>query len=71
MTKNLLKEIMLKPTEENDSFETEKFVETIQNGYLADRGTKFQTKKTFGPQNESKKKVMPKLDELRKQIKNK
>ena len=49
MTKNLLKEIMLKPTEENDPFETGKFVETIQNGYLADRGTKFQTKKTFGP----------------------
>jgi CRISPR/Cas system-associated exonuclease Cas4 (RecB family) len=49
MTKNLIKEIMLKPSEENDPFKAEEFVKTIEQGYIAERGTKFQTKKSFSP----------------------
>jgi hypothetical protein len=40
-------------------------------GNTPGQGHGVDTSKTFGPQNESKKKVMPKLSELRKQIKNK
>jgi len=38
---------------------------------LPGQGGDVAPKEAFGPQNESKKKVMPKLNELRKQIKNK
>jgi hypothetical protein len=41
------------------------------SGNTPGQGHGVDTKKGFGPQLESKKKVMPKLDELRKQIKNK
>jgi hypothetical protein len=40
-------------------------------GNTPGQGHGVDTSKTFGPQNESKKKVMPKLSELRKQTKNK
>lgn len=41
------------------------------SGNTPGQGHGVDTSKGFGPQNESKKKVMPKLSELRKQIKNK
>ena len=49
MTKNLIKQIMLKPAEEDDRFDSKAFIETIEKGYLVDRGTKFTQKKTFSP----------------------
>jgi CRISPR/Cas system-associated exonuclease Cas4 (RecB family) len=49
MTKNLLKQIMLKPTEENDEFGAADFIKTIEGGYVSERGTKFQKKKMFSP----------------------
>ena len=49
MTKNLIKHMMAKEDNSENSFEAEKFVETINNGYTANLETKFQTKKKFIP----------------------
>jgi len=50
MTKNLLQQVMLKKIEKNESFlNTEELIEKIQHGYIAQRGPKFQQKKTFAP----------------------
>ena len=46
-------------------------IDKQMGGNTPGQGHGVDTKKTFGPQNENKKKVMPKLNELRKQIKNK
>ena len=41
---------MLKKIEKNESFlNTEELIEKIQHGYIAQRGPKFQQKKTFAP----------------------
>lgn len=45
--------------------------QVIQKELPGKEGADVAPKEAFGPQNESKKKVMPKLNELRKQIKNK
>lgn len=45
--------------------------QVIQKELPGKEGGDVAPKEAFGPQNESKKKVMPKLNELRKQIKNK
>ena len=50
MTKNLLQQVMLKKIEKSESFlNTEELIEKIQHGYIAQRGPKFQQKKTFAP----------------------
>lgn len=50
MTKNLLQSVMLKKVEETKSFlNTEDLIAKIQHGYVANRGPKFQQKKTFAP----------------------
>jgi CRISPR/Cas system-associated exonuclease Cas4 (RecB family) len=50
MTKNLLQSVMVKKIEENKSFlDAEALIEKIQHGYIAQRGPKFQQKKTFAP----------------------
>jgi CRISPR/Cas system-associated exonuclease Cas4 (RecB family) len=49
MTKNLLKEIMLKPAEKPEIIDTKALIEKINNGYIAKRVSKHQVKKTFAP----------------------
>lgn len=50
MTKNLLQSVMLKKVEETKSFlNTQDLIEKIQHGYIANRGPKYQQKKTFAP----------------------
>jgi CRISPR/Cas system-associated exonuclease Cas4 (RecB family) len=50
MTKNLLQSVMVKKVEQQKSFlNTQDLIEKIQHGYIAQRGPKFQTKKTFAP----------------------
>ena len=50
MTKNLLKQIMIKtPTASKPAFDVTGIAEKINNGYLANQDPKFMTKKTFAP----------------------
>lgn len=56
MTKNLLKQVMLKESEHKEAmakqniiFNAEDMVAKIQSGYVADRGPKFTKKKSFAP----------------------
>ena len=49
MTKNLIEQIMLEKSTGNGAFDTAGFIETLQNGYLAERGPKFTQKKAFSP----------------------
>jgi CRISPR/Cas system-associated exonuclease Cas4 (RecB family) len=49
MTKNLIKQMMVKPAEGEDSFDAAGFVETINKGYTANLETRFQVKKKFIP----------------------
>ena len=51
MAKNLLQQVMLKSVEnDKKSFlDTQELIDKINYGYIAKRGTKFQTKKTFAP----------------------
>ena len=49
MTKNLLKQIMLKPNEPSKILDTDALIEKINSGYIAKRGPKHQVKKTFAP----------------------
>lgn len=49
MAKNLLQEIMIKKAETDPTFDSRALIEKIESGYLADRGPKHQTKKTFSP----------------------
>jgi len=56
MTKSLLKQVMLKETEKREAiakqniiFNAEDMIEKIRSGYIADRGPKLTTKKTFAP----------------------
>lgn len=49
MTKNLLKQIMIKPEDESHIFDTKSLIEKINSGYIAKRGPKHQIKKTFAP----------------------
>ena len=50
MAKNLLNQIMLRDGPDKKSFlDTKKLIEKINYGYIAKRGTKFTTKKTFAP----------------------
>ena len=51
MAKNLLQQVMLKSVEnDKKSFlDTQELIDKINYGYIAKRGPKFQTKKTFAP----------------------
>lgn len=49
MTKNLLKQVLMKPVEKSKTLNQEELVEKIQGGYTINRVTKFQKKKTFAP----------------------
>ena len=49
MTKNLIEQIMLQKPKEDDSFNAKEFIDTLEKGYLAERGAKFTKKKTFSP----------------------
>lgn len=52
MAKNLLQQVMLKAdsAQQKKSFlNTQELIDKINYGYVAKRGTKFQTKKTFAP----------------------
>lgn len=49
MTKNLLKEIMLRPKDKPEIINTKALIEKINYGYIAKRGDKHQIKKTFAP----------------------
>ena len=49
MTKNLLKQIMVKPEDESHIFDTKALIDKINSGYIIKRGPKHQTKKTFAP----------------------
>lgn len=60
----LIKDLMRAKTPEEKK-------QVIQKELPGKDGGDVAPKEAFGPQNESKKKVMPKLNELRKQIKNK
>ena len=51
MAKNLLQQVMLKSADNGKKsfLDTKELIEKINYGYVAKRGTKFQTKKTFAP----------------------
>lgn len=49
MTKNLLKQVMLKPVEKKVSETGNEIIEKIQSGYIIGRGPKHTKKKTFAP----------------------
>jgi CRISPR/Cas system-associated exonuclease Cas4 (RecB family) len=50
MTKSLLQQVMVRPpVKPVDVVDPDGLVKAIQAGYVASRGTKFQTKKTFAP----------------------
>lgn len=48
MAKNLLHKVMIKENKIDNSY-AEELVKAIESGYLAERGPKHQTKKTFAP----------------------
>ncbi len=52
MTKSLLQQVMLKGVpkdKKENAIDPDGLVKAIQHGYVAERGTKFTTKKTFAP----------------------
>ena len=49
MTKNLLKQIMMKPDDKPEIVDTQAIIDKINSGYTAKRTSKHQTKKTFAP----------------------
>jgi CRISPR/Cas system-associated exonuclease Cas4 (RecB family) len=50
MTKNLLKQVMIKKeADKPEIIDTAKLIEKINSGYIANRGPKHQQKKTFAP----------------------
>lgn len=49
MVKNLLKEVLGEPRDKSSEEEMKKLVESIQSGYTAKRGVRYQKKKTFAP----------------------
>lgn len=49
MTKNLLKQIMMKPEDKIELIDTQLLIDKINAGYIAKRVDKHQTKKTFAP----------------------
>ena len=49
MTKNLLKQIMLKPAEKKDFLDKNALIEKIKEGYTINRVSKHTQKKTFAP----------------------
>jgi CRISPR/Cas system-associated exonuclease Cas4 (RecB family) len=49
MTKNLLKQIMMKPDDKPEIIDTKELIEKINAGYIAKRSDKHQVKKTFAP----------------------
>jgi CRISPR/Cas system-associated exonuclease Cas4 (RecB family) len=49
MTKNLLKQIMLKPEDKKTFLNTDALIEKINSGYIANRLPKHTQKKTFAP----------------------
>lgn len=49
MTKNLLKQIMMKPDDRPEIINTKDLIEKINQGYIAKRSSKHQVKKTFAP----------------------
>lgn len=49
MSKNLIKQIMIKASEDNNGFDADSFVKTVNDGYVANLETKFQVKKKFIP----------------------
>jgi len=49
MTKNLLKQIMMKPAQGPEIINTKELIEKINAGYVVKRVDKHQTKKTFAP----------------------
>lgn len=48
MAKNLLNKVMIKENKKDNSY-AEELVKKIESGYLAERGPKHQTKKSFAP----------------------
>ena len=48
MAKNLLSKVMIKETKSDNSY-AEDLIKKIEDGYLAERGPKHQTKKSFAP----------------------
>lgn len=49
MAKSLLQQVMIKAAEPTMSLDSKALIEKIESGYLAERGPKHQTKKTFSP----------------------
>lgn len=49
MTKNLLKQVMLKPVEKSKIIDSDALIAKIQSGYIINRGPKHTQKKTFAP----------------------
>lgn len=49
MTKNLLKQIMLKPEDKVEIIDTQALIDKINSGYIAKREPKHTVKKTFAP----------------------
>jgi CRISPR/Cas system-associated exonuclease Cas4 (RecB family) len=49
MTKDLLKQIMMKPAQRPEIINTKELIEKINAGYVVKRVDKYQTKKTFAP----------------------
>lgn len=49
MTKNLLKQVLMKPAEKTNTLNQDELIEKIKSGYTVSRGPKFQKKKTFAP----------------------
>lgn len=47
MAKNLIKQVMVRPKQQ--TINVDGMIEKIQSGYLVDRGTKYQKKKSFSP----------------------
>lgn len=49
MSKNLIKQIMMKPEDRPQIIDTQALIEKINSGYIAKREPKHQVKKTFAP----------------------
>jgi len=49
MSKNLIKEIMIRSSKNDDSFDSKSFVSAIEKGYVSNDRSKFETKKKFTP----------------------
>lgn len=49
MTKNLLKQVMMKEGKRDDGFDSKAFIEIIEKGYLVGREPKYAKKKSFSP----------------------